>query len=115
MGTLDGEPKDEAEMRKDVDVWLAREKGLKDCSALHELAKFQTDHVLDLCRATGYTTEITKFISVFYEWERNRNTDITTYRDHCHTSIFSGTKSLKPRRPWLEEFDDSVEGFLGKQ
>lgn len=111
---LDEEPKDVEAMRKEVDEWKAKEKGLlQNWSALRKLAEFQTEHVLDLCRATGYSTEITKFISIFDDWERDRDTDITTYKDQCHTSIFSGTKSAKPCRPWFERFDDSVKGLLG--
>lgn len=109
---LDGEPKDAAAMRKDVDTWLAKAEGLKNYSTLLELVMFQTEHVLDLCRATGFTTEVAKFSLVFEEWERNRNSDLVTYRDQCHTSIYSGTKAPKPSRPWFEAFDDSLEAFL---
>lgn len=106
---LDEEPKDKAEMRKDTDAWLAKMSGL---SSILELVKFQTEHALDLCKATGYTTEIANFYLVIEEYVRNRDSDITTFRDQCHPSLYTGTRSVKPSRPWFEVFDDSVEAFL---
>lgn len=110
MGILDEEPKDEAEMRKDTDAWLSKMSGL---SSILDFAKFQTGHILDLCKATGYTREIEKLYLVLEELDRNRKTDISTFRDQCHTSMYTGTKSVKPSCPWFEAFDDSLEAFLG--
>lgn len=111
MGTLEGEPKDRSAMREDVDTWLSRLAALKEVD-LPALVKIQTDHVLDLCTATGYTKKIANFCVLFEELFRARQDDVLTMRDHCFTSIYTGAKAPKPVRPWLEKFDDSVETFL---
>lgn len=113
MDTLVGEPKDEAAMRKDIDPWIARLNGLKDPS-LYDIVNFQTDHVLDLCKATGYSQEIGKSKFVFDEYVRLRDIDISTYREQCFTSIFTGKTAPKPAIPWSEAFNDSVDAFVGK-
>lgn len=111
MGTLNGEPKNTEAMKKEVKMWVSKRQALKDC---HDDIDFQSDFIADLCRATGYNEGVVKSRAMFHDWEHHRKQDITTYRDKCFTSIFSGTKAPQTARPWYQAFDDSIESFVGK-
>lgn len=110
-GTLNGEPKGLAAMKKEVKTWVARRQTLKDC---HDDIDCQSDHIADLCKATGYNPAITKGRAMFHDWEHHKMENVATYRDKCFTSIFSGTKAPQLIKPWFQSFDDSVAGFVGR-
>ena len=44
-----------------------------------------------------------------------RSTSVTTYRDQPFTSIFTGTQAPKPKKPFMEVFEDSIESFLERE
>ena len=49
---------------------------------------------------------------ILQQWTKNKQTDISTYRDHCFKSPATGTMAIPLYAPWLKAFDDSLEGFL---
>lgn len=111
MGSLDGEPKDMATMKKEVKMWVSKRQALKDC---HGDIDYQRDFMADLCRATGYNEGVVKSGTMFHDWEHHKAQDIATYRDKCFTSTFSGTKAPQTAIPWYQAYDDSLESFVGK-
>lgn len=111
MGTLTDEPKTMTAMKADAKNWVSKREAAKD---YFEEIDVQTAYIGDLCKITGYDEGVTKGGEMFHEWEHHKIEDITTFRDKCFTSAFSGTKSPPLPKPWMQCLDDSIDFFVGK-
>lgn len=75
---------------------------------------FWTDYVTDISKEAEYGYNLDAS-SVFYPWVKHRMADITNYRSHSFTNLFTGKKSPVAQTPFMQEFDDSVQHFVNPE
>ncbi|KAK2565759.1 Senecionine N-oxygenase [Acropora cervicornis] len=75
---------------------------------------FWTDYVTDISKEAEYGYNLDAS-SVFYPWVKHRMADITNYRSHSFTNLFTGKKSPVTKTPFMQEFDDSVHHFVNPE
>ncbi len=99
-------------------LWFNSNRWLHKYIFRNELVKnpfdkvtFQTDYVLDLAKEAEYGQDL-NVAHLFNEWINNKLADITTYRDQPHCSKFSKVQGLERKTPFMQSFDDSLEGFI---
>jgi len=101
------------EMVGDIAKWRDR---LAECGGPLDEIDFQADYVEDLNKDVdypGYDVDLTR--AHFKEWEHDKMTSITGYRDRSFSSPCTGTVAPVHHTPWWEELDDSMATFLGNQ
>ena len=100
------------DMLADVDKWCKEEQTLTDD---HGQIEFQGKYCQTLADLTDYPKfDIPLTNKIFFDWEDDKLVNIMTYRDqHGFESPVTGTKSVPSRKPWTEEMDDSLCGFVG--
>ena len=102
---------DQAKQQEWHDTWKAKQEkftGLKDA------AQCQGDYVSELMHECNYpkTWDTNETNKVCYQWLDNKAANIMTFRDQKYTSAITKVESLAVKKPWLENFEDSVESFL---
>ncbi|KAL4232886.1 hypothetical protein ACF0H5_007573 [Mactra antiquata] len=108
LGELADEPKSGEKMKRDVTKWTSR---VSTIASLKDVADFQTDLLAEICSSSGYDKSILKAVSLFVDWIRHREEDISDFRRHQFRSMYTG--SLAPtQKPYMTIFDDSLETFL---
>jgi trimethylamine monooxygenase len=71
------------------------------------------EYTAALVEETDYPSwDYEKTVAAFMEWEHNKHTDIMGFRDHSHTSAFTGTKAPIHHTKWSEALDDSMECYM---
>ena len=88
--------------------WYAENALLTDC---YEEIATQTGYLARLAADIGYEEKLDTTLQ-FHEWEHNKMENILTYRDKSHESIHTGKMGPVHPVPWLECFDDSLEGYV---
>ena len=77
---------------------------------------FQADYVEDLNKDVDYPSyDVDLTRTHFKDWEHDKMTSITGYRDRSFSSPCTGTVAPVHHTPWWQELDDSMATFLGKQ
>ena len=61
----------------------------------------------------SYDVDLTR--AHFKEWEHDKMTSITGYRDRSFSSPCTGTVAPVHHTPWWQELDDSMATFLGDE
>ena len=80
-----------------------------------EKVDFQTEYITDVSKDADYGYNLDAS-AVFHSWIKHRmDGDITNYRSHSFTNIFTGKKSPLPHTPFMQEFDHSVQHFLNPE
>ncbi|MGD1867125.1 MAG: NAD(P)-binding domain-containing protein, partial [Phormidesmis sp.] len=104
---------DAAAISKDIELWQQREDKLEDA---FEQIDYQKDYIVELASKVDYAPcdwEMT--VSLFKEWEHDKEHSILGYRDKAFTSPCTGTKASVHHTPWVEAMDDSMADFLAKR
>ena len=102
----------EADMRADIDTWLARQDGLDGPS---DDIEFQTDYVRDLLTTSDYPNFNLELVREhFNAWEHHKGQSITGYRDRSFASPCTGTVGPAHHTSWWDEHDDSLTTFLDR-
>ncbi|MEO1390852.1 MAG: NAD(P)/FAD-dependent oxidoreductase [Cyanobacteria bacterium J06634_6] len=103
---------DIAAMKQDIAIWQQREEALKDA---FEQIDYQKDYIVDLVDVVDYAPcDWDMTVSLFKEWEHDKEHSILGYRDKAFTSPCTGTKAPVHHTPWIEAMDDSMASFLAK-
>ena len=89
-------------MEAESNRWVERGEA---CGDVPDFIELQRDHVADLIEGSNRGRAVLGIGDIFQTWIRQRRETITTYRDEVHTSVYTGTKSCKPKRPWMEAMD----------
>ncbi|EDX84076.1 Flavin-binding monooxygenase-like subfamily [Synechococcus sp. PCC 7335] len=104
---------DAAAMAEDIARWQQREETLKDA---FEQIDFQKDYIVELADAVDYAPcDWDMTVSLFKEWEHDKEHSILGYRDKAFTSACTGTKAPVHHTPWIEAMDDSMADFLAER
>jgi len=98
-------------MENNINSWLLRVQNL-NCP--DQKIAFWTDYVTDISKEAEYGYNLDAS-SVFYPWVKHRMADITNYRSHSFTNLFTGKKSPVTKTPFMQEFDDSVHHFVNPE
>mmetsp|Transcript_26796 Transcript_26796/g.39645 ORF Transcript_26796/g.39645 Transcript_26796/m.39645 type:complete len:459 (+) Transcript_26796:192-1568(+) len=102
---------DKDTMSKEWYEWRANEEALEATDEAN--IRFQADYVQHLVGMTDYPNfNIEGVVQCFLEWERNKHTNIMTFRDKPHKSLMTGTMAPVHHTPWLKAFDDSLECYV---
>jgi len=102
--------KDEKERTAEIKLWGDR---FKATTSGHEQIDYQRDYVADLfkyCEYPAHNHE--KRAELLHRWKDDRQRDITTYRDQSYTSVMTGDVAPLPAVPFLQNMDDTLEGYI---
>ena len=94
---------------EDIEKMLAVNATITDA---HKLIDAQTTYMLQLAKELNYTENV-DCADLFKVWLGHKTENIVTYRDHSHKSKFTDDVSPQYPVPWVQCFDDSLEGYLG--
>ena len=99
------------EMLVDVEKWHKEEQTRTDA---HGLIDFQGKYCQVLADMTDYPKfNIRLANEALYKWVEDKLVDIMAYRDQGgFESPITGTLSVAPSKPWVEEMDDSLKSFV---
>lgn len=102
---------DAGAMAAEFAEWRAAEEALEATD--EALIRFQAEYVRRLAAKTDYPSfDIDHVIQEFMNWEHHKHEDIMTFRDKSHRSPMTGTMAPVHPKPWLREFDDSLEHYV---
>jgi trimethylamine monooxygenase len=108
MGTLEDEPKSEADMIKHSKEWWVRASTVH---SLKEIIDFQTEVIKYMIDVTGYRQEALQVYDILLDWMKHREQGIDKYRDNSFRSIFTG--NMAPMQTaFMDIRDDSLKTFL---
>ncbi|ELU08136.1 hypothetical protein CAPTEDRAFT_193662 [Capitella teleta] len=99
------------EMVDEWKLWVERSKKIR---SVREVPPFQSSYMRYLSGECGYPYDV-NVDDLFDEIASHKygpNQGIITCRDMSFTSKFTGNKSPSKKLPFMEEFDDSLEGFV---
>jgi trimethylamine monooxygenase len=100
----------EAEMRADVEARVAAEDALEDATAM---ISYQGDYVRELIAETDYPSfDVDAANEAFFQWKKHKKKNIMGFRDNGYVSPMTGTMAPKHHTAWVDELDDSLEGYL---
>jgi trimethylamine monooxygenase len=101
------------EMAADIAKWRDR---LAECAGPSDEIDFQADYVEDLNKDVDYPSyDVDLTRAHFKEWEHDKMTSITGYRDRSFSSPCTGTIAPVHHTPWWQELDDTTATFLGNK
>ncbi len=101
---------DEAERRKDMDLWLERHEQI---TTDDESIDFQARYIKDLLELSDYPSfPVEEQAELFKKWLKDKQADIMGFRNKTYQSTVTGTMAAKLPRPWLDIKDDTLEGFM---
>ena len=101
---------DEAERRKDMDLWLERHEQI---TTDDESIDFQARYIKDLLELSDYPSfPVEEQAELFKKWLKDKQADIMGFRNNTYQSTVTGTMAAKLPRPWLDIKDDTLEGFM---
>jgi len=107
-----GKTKLEPDMDKraaDIKMWGNRFAVLKDG---HDDIDYQRDYVADLLEHCEYPEHNhAERAELLHRWKNDRHNNILTYRDQSFTSVMTGDVAPLPAVPWVQNLDDSIEGY----
>ena len=102
---------DQEKQQQWLDIWKAKQAKF---AVVQDAPKCQAEYMAELLSESNYPkkwdTELTN--KVCFQWIDTKLDNIMTFRDQCFTSNFSGVKSIPVKKPWLQNFDDSIESYL---
>ena len=99
-----------------MQTWADRHAKAVEAGHDEDLIRFQVDYTANLIQETDYPSwdyELT--VQTLLDWEHAKHENIMTYRDGAHTSAFTGSVAPKPKIPWMENTNDSLQAFLDNQ
>ncbi|KAL7564745.1 hypothetical protein ACA910_010156 [Epithemia clementina (nom. ined.)] len=112
LGRMDESQVSIESWKQDMEKWTLRHQHL-DLTDDEAMIRFQMDYTADLIAATDYPSwDYEMTVQTLLDWEKAKHENIFTYRDMFHTSAVTGTMGTKPRIPWLENKDDSLQSFI---
>jgi trimethylamine monooxygenase len=101
------------EMAADIARWRDR---LAECAGPLDEIDFQADYLVDMNKDVDYPSyDVDLTRAHFKEWEHDKTTSITGYRDRSFSSPCTGTVAPVHHTLWWQELDDSMATFLGSQ
>jgi len=96
----------------DVKERIAREDA--EVRSLPDIIRLLCDYTVELLADTDCPRfNVEMWQAVFDQWIDHRINDFMTYRDNCYKSLVTGTMSRLHHTPWKDEFDESLECYLG--
>ncbi len=107
---------DEKKRQEDISNWQSREKTLSIDD--HEgFSDLQTDYIRDLINCCDQNTvpkfDLERSNAGMYKFFSDKRENILTYRDQSFPSIFFPyNQAPLCRIPWIQNMDDSIEGYL---
>jgi len=110
LGKTKVEP-DMAKRAAEIKQWGERAATLKDG---HDDIDYQRDYCTDLFKNCDYPEDLKvheKRAEMLHVWKGHRHNNIMTYRDQSFTSAMTGDVAPLPAVPWMQNMDDSIEGF----
>jgi len=100
------------ERQADITKWRNAEAILKDHN---DQIDFQTEYVRELIRLTDYPEfDLDAVAALFKQWLKDKEDNILCYRDKVYKSVITGTQAIIHHTSWMDEMDDSIERFLGR-
>ena len=100
-------------MAADIAGWRDR---LAECAGPLDEIDFQAAYVADLNKDVDYPSyDVDMTVTHFKDWEHDKVTSITGYRDRSFSSPCTGTVAPVHHTPWWTELDDSMATFLRNQ
>ena len=96
-------------MKMDHDVWIEK---LKKAKNILEFAAFQRDYVKDIRNILRKENDLSEVYSIIIRLIDHRMKCISTFREESFTSIFTGQRACGLSKPWMEEYDDTLENYL---
>lgn len=104
------------EMESDVHKWCARvASGFQYVEPYFEFHRDYLKDLLETCAPNAVPKiDVDRLYALEMKVETTRLTNIFTYRDHSYPSIYTDVQAPKHRIAWLENMDDSLDGFLGR-
>lgn len=110
-----GKTKVEPDMKKreaEMKEWSDKFAMLKCGGGGHGGIDYQRDYVSDLLKHCDYPDPVhEKRAELLHQWKKDRHNDITTYRDQTYTSPMTGDVAPLPAVPWIQNMDDTIDGF----
>ena len=95
--------------KQEIKYWYEQNKKITDFSSAY---KAQTNYLKRLSCDTGYEHDL-DCQDLFINAIEARKVDVLSFRDHIHTSKHSGVTAKLHDKPWMENFDDSLESYIG--
>ena len=94
-----------------VEERVARED--TDVKDVKDMMFYQRDYMKELVGEIDYPPyDVAKLEKLFWETIGYKEQDIVKFRDHSHTSLFTGTMSPMPVKAWKDAHGDSLESYL---
>ena len=107
---------DEGKQREEIAQWQAREKSLA-LNDHHAFTDLQTDYMRDITQCCVQETvpsiDFERFVAAVHQFLQDKQNNILTYRDQSFNSLLPPYQpSPISETPWIENLDDSIEGYL---
>ncbi|MCY4542127.1 MAG: NAD(P)/FAD-dependent oxidoreductase [Rhodobacteraceae bacterium] len=97
-------------MLQDVADRVAAEDALPDDYAC---IRYQGDYVRELIAETDYPSfNVDASDLAFIQWKKHKKADIMGFRDNGYVSPMTGSMAPVHHTKWVDELDDSLEGYL---
>jgi len=108
LGKIIIEP-DEGQRALDIRQWGEK---FAQCKDGHDEIDYQRDYVSDLLKYCDYPEHNhAERAQILHRWKEDRHRNICTYRDQSYTSVMTGDIAPLPAVPWMENMDDTINGF----
>ena len=88
----------------------------KEAKSVLDIIDLQNDYILELHEDSGHELyNFFEYRNLMKKWIEDKVTkNLYTFRDQTFKSVVTGIESTKNRTPFMENFDDSMEGILSQ-
>jgi len=103
----------EADMLKHIKIWSQREGEAK---SVLDIIDLQNDYVLELHKEAEHEFKnFFEYRNLMKKWIDDKvNKNLFTFRNQTFKSVVTGTQSTSNKTPFMENFDDSMEGIMNQ-
>lgn len=87
----------------------------ESCTSEADIVTFQAALIKHLVDVAEYPfPAICEMENLLYEWIRLRKEShgLAKFRDVSYRSVFTGNMAASPVKPFMEQYDDSLEAYL---
>lgn len=112
MGTLKLPPREE--MRAEIEEWGQKVKDATRNRDYYDIVGFNFQYFKHMVETVGYTKDVLEARELLEQWWEHRKDDTNTWKDKQFKCIYTGKLAPAPKIPWKDNFDDSLETFLGQ-
>ena len=88
----------------------------RKCTGVNDIIDLQNDYILELHKDTGHEFQnFYEYRNLLKKWIVDKfEKNLYTFRDQNFKSVVSGVESTVNKTPFMDNFDDTMEGILSQ-